>query len=218
MAHYATQVGIALFVIVVLALVTGHLLRSARDPESWAGRQVGRLGRSGPARWLGRRFPVQIAWLARRFQAGVPTGFALTVAVLTLCACASSFGSLTNSVLNHINSARFDPRVLAFVVGHRQPWLTGLAKTLTGLGSGFVLWPLVIGSGLALWRWRRTAARGLAGAVARRRLGLVDADQDPGRAAPAAGHGLAGHVPRPAAPCPLTPPRPSPPGACSGSW
>ncbi len=154
-AHYATQVGIALFVIVVLALVTGRLLRSARDPESWAGRQVRRLGRSGPVRWLGRHFPVQIAWLARRFQAGVPTGFALTVTVLTLCACAWSFGSLTNSVLNHINSARLDPRVLAFVVGHRQPWLTGLAKTLTWLGSGFVLWPLVIGSGLALWRWRR---------------------------------------------------------------
>ena len=154
-AHYATQVGIALFVVVVLALILGHLLRTAREPESWAGRQVTRLGGSRPARWLGRRFPAQLRWLAARFQPGVPTGFAMTVAALTLGACAWSFGSLTNSVLNHINSARLDPRVLAFVIGHRQPWLTGLAKMLTWLGSGFVLWPVVIGSGLALWWWRR---------------------------------------------------------------
>lgn len=154
-AHYATQVGIALFVVVVLALLLGHLLRSARDPDSWAGRQISRVGRSRLARWLERRFPAQLRWLAARFQSGVPTGFALTVAVLTLAACAWSFGSLTNSVLSHINSARLDPRVLAFVIGHRQPWLTGLAKTLTWLGSGFVLWPVVIGSGLALWWWRR---------------------------------------------------------------
>ena len=154
-AHYATQVGIALFVVVVLALVLGHLLRSAHDPDSWAGRQISRVGRSRLARWLERRFPAQLSWLAARFQSGIPTGFALTVAVLTLGACAWSFGSLTNSVLSHINSARLDPRVLAFVIGHRQPWLTGLAKTLTWLGSGFVLWPVVIGSGLALWWWRR---------------------------------------------------------------
>ncbi len=154
-AHYATQVGIALFLVVVLALLLGHLLRSARDPDSWAGRQISRVGRSRLARWLERRFPAQLRWLAARFQSGVPTGFALTVAVLTLGACAWSFGSLTNSVLSHINSTRLDPRVLAFVIGHRQPWLSGLAKTLTWLGSGFVLWPVVIGSGLALWWWRR---------------------------------------------------------------
>ena len=196
-AHYATQVGIALFLVVVLALLLGHLLRSARDPDSWAGRQISRVGRSRLARWLERRFPAQLRWLAARFQSGVPTGFALTVAVLTLGACAWSLGSLTNSVLSHINSARLDPRVLAFVIGHRQPWLTGLAKTLTWLGSGFVLWPVVIGSGLALWWWRREWLPAVsAGAVARRSLGLVDAGQDPGRAAPAAGRGLAGHVPR----------------------
>ena len=154
-AHYATQVGIALFAVVVLALVLGHLLRSAREPDSWTGRQVSRVSRSRLARWLGRRFPAQLAWLAVRFQPGVPTGFSLTVAVLTLGACGWAFGSLTNSVLHHINSARFDPQVLTFFVSHRAPWLTGLAKTLTWLGSGFVLWPVVIGAGLALWRWRR---------------------------------------------------------------
>ncbi len=154
-AHYATQVGIALFVMVVLVLLLGHLLRSSRDPETWAGRQVARVAGSRAAAWLRRRFPGQLGWLGARFQTGVPTGFALTVAVLTLTACGWSLGSLTFSVVHHVNSARLDPRVLSFVVGHRTPWLTSLAKILTWLGSGFVLWPVVIAAGLGLWWWRR---------------------------------------------------------------
>ena len=154
-AHYATQVGIALFLVVVLALVLGHLLRTAGDPQSWAGRQVARLAGGRPASWLRRRFPGQLRWLAARFQTGVPAGFALTVAVLTLAACAWSLGSLTFSVIHHVNSARFDPRVLSLLVSHRTPWLTSLAKVLTWLGSGFVLWPVVIAAGLGLWWSRR---------------------------------------------------------------
>jgi undecaprenyl-diphosphatase len=154
-AGYATQVGIALFVVVVLALVVGHLVRSARDPQSWTGQQVSRLARSRLATWLQRRFPAQLAWLAARFRRGDPRGFALTIAVLTFAACAWSFGTLTYSVLNHIHSARVDPHVLAFFVSHRTAWLTTVARVLTWLGSGFVLWPVVICSGLALWRWRR---------------------------------------------------------------
>ena len=154
-AHYATQVGIALFVVVVLALILGHVLRTARDPDTWSGRQLARVAGSRFVRWLERRFPAQLSWLAARFRRGEPRGFALTIAVLTLGACAWSFGSLTNSVLNGINSARLDPHVLAFVVSHRTSWLTGLARVLTWLGSGFVLWPVVIAAGLALWWWRR---------------------------------------------------------------
>ncbi len=171
-AHYATGVGIALFVVVVLMLIAGHLLRTAGDPHSWAGRQAGRLARSRPASWLRRRFPGQLGWLAGRFQTGAPTGFALTIAAATLTACAWSLGSLTFSVVHHINSARYDPRVLSFLVSHRTPWLTGLAKALTWLGSGFVLWPVVIIAGLGLWRWRRRwplavlPALSLAGAAA----------------------------------------------------
>jgi len=154
-AGYATQVGIALFVVVVAALVTGHLIRSAREPDSWAGRLASRLAASPPARWLERRFPGQLRWLAARFQPGVPTGFAMTVAVLTLVACAWSLGSLTDSVLHHDHSARLDPGVLRFVTGHRTAWLTSLARAVTWLGSGYVLWPVVIVAGAALWWWRR---------------------------------------------------------------
>jgi undecaprenyl-diphosphatase len=154
-AHYATQVGIALFAVVVLALILGHVLRTARDPDTWSGRQVARVANSRLVSWLQRRYPAQLSWLAARFRRGEPGGFALTIAVLTFGACAWSFGSLTNSVLNGINSARIDPHVLAFVVSHRTPWLTGLARVVTWLGSGFVLWPVVIAAGLALWWWRR---------------------------------------------------------------
>jgi membrane-associated phospholipid phosphatase len=154
-AQYATQVGIALFAVVVLALILGHVLRTARDPDTWSGRQVARVAHSRLVSWLQRRYPAQLSWLAGRFRRGEPRGFALTIAVLTLGACAWSFGSLTNSVLNRINSARLDPHVLAFAVSHRTSWLTGLARAVTWLGSGFVLWPVVIAAGLALWWWRR---------------------------------------------------------------
>ena len=130
-AGYATQVGIALFVVVVAALVTGHLIRSAREPDSWAGRLARRLAASGPAGWLERRFPGQLRSLGRRFQPGVPTGFAMTVAVLTLVACAWSLGSLTDSVLHHDHSARLDPGVLRLVTAHRTAWLASLARAVT---------------------------------------------------------------------------------------
>jgi undecaprenyl-diphosphatase len=153
-AGYATQVGIALFAVVILALITGHVLRSARDPQSWTGRQVARLAGSRLAAWLQRRFPAQLGWLAARFRRGDPRGFGLTIAVLTCGACAWSFGTLTYSVLNHIHSARLDPHVLAFFVSHRSAWLTSLARVLTWLGSGAAVWPVVIAAAAVLW-WQR---------------------------------------------------------------
>src|SRR6266851_6156810 len=100
---------------------------------------------TGPGRLLEpdrlrRRFPGQLGWLAARFRTGVPTGFALTVAVLTLAACAWSAGSLTYDVVHNVHIARFDARALSFFVAHRASWLTSIAKPLTWLGSGFVLW------------------------------------------------------------------------------
>ena len=94
-------------------------------------------------------------WLAARCRTGAPTGLALTAAVLTLATSAWSLALVTFNVVHHTGLARDDPRVLAFVTGHRAPWLTGLAKVLTWLGSSLVLWPVAIIAGLGLWRWRR---------------------------------------------------------------
>jgi membrane-associated phospholipid phosphatase len=122
--------------------------------------------------WLRRRYPGQLGWLGARFRTGAPTGLALTAAVLTLAVCAWALGSLTFSVAHHTGIARNDPRVLSFMVSHRAPWLTALARTLTWLGSGFLLWPVVIIAGLGLWRWRHRwlpailPALALAGAAA----------------------------------------------------
>jgi undecaprenyl-diphosphatase len=122
--------------------------------------------------WLRQRYPGQLGWLAARFRTGAPTGLALTVAVLTLAGCGWALGSLTTSVVHHTGIARNDPRVLSFMVSHRTPWLTVLARTLTWLGSGFLLWPVVIIAGLGLWRWRHRwlpailPALALAGAAA----------------------------------------------------
>jgi membrane-associated phospholipid phosphatase len=105
--------------------------------------------------WLRNRVPGRPGWLAARLRTGAPTGLALTAAVLTLAACAWSLAVVTFSVVHHLGLARADPRVLAFVTGHRGPWLTSLAKVLTWLGSTVVLWPVAILAGLGLWRWRR---------------------------------------------------------------
>jgi undecaprenyl-diphosphatase len=105
--------------------------------------------------WLGNRLPDRPGWLAARLRAGAPTGFALTAAVLMLAAFAWSLASVTFSVVHHTGVALADPRVLAFVTGHREPWLTSLAKLVTWLGSSIVLWPVVVIAGLGLWRWRR---------------------------------------------------------------
>ena len=94
-------------------------------------------------------------WLAARCRTGGPTGLALTAAVLTLATSVWSLALVTFSVVHHTGPARDDARVLAFVTGHRAPWLTSLAKVLTWLGSSLVLWPVAIIAGLGLWRWRR---------------------------------------------------------------
>jgi len=105
--------------------------------------------------WLRNRIPDRPGWLAPRLRTGAPNGFALTTAVLAGLAFAWSLAVLTYSVIHHTGIARDDPRALAFFTGHRTPWLTGLAKALTWLGSSIVLWPVVVLAGLGLWRWRR---------------------------------------------------------------
>jgi len=135
------------------------------------GGRAGRPADSRPvSRW--RRYSARLEWPAARFRTGAPTGLALAAAVITLAACAWALGWLTVSVVNHTGIAHNDPRVLAFVVSHRTAWLTAAARTLTWLGSGFVLWPVVIIAGLGLWRRRRRwlpavlPALALAGAAA----------------------------------------------------
>ena len=105
--------------------------------------------------WRRDRIRGRPGWLAARCRTGAPTGLALTAAVLTLATSAWSLALVTFSVVHHTGLARDDPRVLAFITGHRAPWLTSLAKALTWLGSSIVLWPVVVIAGVGLWRWRR---------------------------------------------------------------
>jgi len=104
--------------------------------------------------WRRDRIPGRPGWLAARCRTGALTGLALTAAVLTLATSAWALALVTFSVVHRLGLARADPRVLAFVTGHRAAWLTSLAKALTWLGSSIVLWPVVVIAGLGLWRWR----------------------------------------------------------------
>jgi len=126
---------------------------------------------TGPTEQISRG-PARPGWLAARLRTGAPAGLALTAAVITLAGCAWALGWLTASVVSHPSIAHNDLRVLSFFVSHRTSWRTVLARTVTWLGSGFVLWPVVIIAGLGLWRWRRRwlpailPALALAGAAA----------------------------------------------------
>src|SRR5262245_31659157 len=105
--------------------------------------------------WRRDRAADRPGWLAARLRTGTPTGLALTAAALTLAVSAWALASVTLSVVHQTGAARADPRVLAFVAGHRAQWLTSLARALTWLGSTLVLWPVAIIAGVVLWRWRR---------------------------------------------------------------
>src|SRR5262249_61755722 len=115
---------------------------------------LARLTMAMPLPQRGDGIPVRPGWLDARCRTGAPTGLALPAAVLPLATSAWLLALVTFSVVHHAGLARDDPRVLAFVIGHRAPWLTGLARALTWLGSTVVLWPVAVVAGLGLWRWR----------------------------------------------------------------
>lgn len=52
----------------------------------------------------------------------------------------------------------FDVRAATFVVEHREPWLTDVLERVRWLGSLAVLVPLLLATGVALWRSRGTPA------------------------------------------------------------
>src|SRR5439155_16443077 len=66
-----------------------------------------------------------------------------------------AFGGLTQDVVDHDETAKFDPRMARFVLAHRAGWLTASMKVLTWVGSTAVLIPVVVAIG-AWFAWRRS--------------------------------------------------------------
>lgn len=62
-AHLASRIGLAAFVVVVLLFAAGYLLRRARG--QWAVRLRERARTSRAVVWTGERFPAPVAWSRR---------------------------------------------------------------------------------------------------------------------------------------------------------
>ncbi|MDP9341389.1 MAG: bifunctional DedA family/phosphatase PAP2 family protein [Actinomycetota bacterium] len=163
----ASKAGLVLLALVVVGLVVGRLIREREAVR----RLAQRLAERPPLAWTRTRFPRQVAWVRLRLDPRAPRGFPLTMALTAGALCAWGFGALTQDVVGHDDSSRWDPHVESFVLAHRAGALTAMMKAVTWLGSTAVLIPMValVGGYFLLRRkdWRPLAklAVALAGAV-----------------------------------------------------
>lgn len=116
----------------ILALVVGWLLYRA-------------LRRSERVRVWSRR---RLAWLYRLDRT-------LVTALAVLGGAVWLVAGLTQDVVQHDGVVLDDPRLLHDVTAHRTAVLTPLAKLATFLGTGPVVYGLLIAAGLLVWRRTR---------------------------------------------------------------
>ena len=90
---------------------------------------------------------------ARHLGRAPRPGHLLTASLLTLVVSGSIFGFLVLRVVGSDGPIGADSRLLRDVVGHREDWLTPVARVVTNLGAGPLLYAVVITLGVALW-WR----------------------------------------------------------------
>src|SRR5262249_32370918 len=144
----AGRLGLALLALVVVVFLASRVYRSMRGGSAGS-----RLASARPVAWVGRRFPRQVAWGRRRLDPSSPTGWWLTFTVAAAALAAWVFGGITQDVVAHEELALRDPHVTAWVVAHRTPWLTGIMRVVTWLGSTAVIVPVAVVVGL--WFLRR---------------------------------------------------------------
>jgi undecaprenyl-diphosphatase len=136
------RAGLGLLALIVVGLAASRLLRRYADrPRLQAAGD--RLAATPPMAWIRRRFPRQVAWSRRRLDASDPRGFWLTFTVAAGGFAGWAFGAITQDVVAHDEAALRDPRVAAWMAGHRTGWLTAAANAAGWLGSAVVLAGLV---------------------------------------------------------------------------
>jgi len=112
------------------------------------------------AAWVRRRLPTQVGWLRRRLDPTAQGGLPLTGAVAAAALFAWIFGGLTQDVAAGEGAATLDPGTHAFAVAHRTGWLTVIMRTITWLGSNWVLVPLLLAVTVVLLRRHGRPAAG----------------------------------------------------------
>jgi membrane protein DedA with SNARE-associated domain/membrane-associated phospholipid phosphatase len=159
-AHWASRIGLAILALVVLGFGLKLAVRFTHRYPDRLGAVGDRLAATPPAAWARRRFPAQLEWLRRRLDPTMPGGLPLTAALACAALLAWIFGGLTQDVIAHEETARFDPRVHAFAVAHRTGWLTVIMRNVTWLGSSYVLVPVLVAATVVLLRRRDRRAVG----------------------------------------------------------
>lgn len=79
----------------------------------------------------------------------------ITSSIVGLCS-AAIFALILWSVLAHGGLTGADLRLATFVAGHRVGWLTTVMRVVTWIGSSFLIIPLGLAVGGALWLRRHT--------------------------------------------------------------
>lgn len=113
----------------------------------------------------------QTTFVANRLRPGDALGLLLTGQLAVLVVLGIAFGTVFDNVTENDDLAALDPAVSSDLIGTRQPWLNQFFEVVTWAGSGAVLFPLVLVTGLWLhhvsrdWRPFVLLVGGLGGAV-----------------------------------------------------
>ena len=151
-ASVAGRAGLLLLIVIVVAVAIVLAARWAARHRERVTAPLGRLWRTPRVQDLASR----ATRLAVRWSPGSVLGLLLLAQLVLLVALGAAFGAVLEDVVEGDELATIDAPVATFVIEHREPWLTGVFEVLTWAGSGLVLVPLLLGTGLVLWRVTRS--------------------------------------------------------------
>lgn len=102
-----------------------------------------------------------MAGFGRRVTSPALLAVAMLVGFAAILGCAIAAGELLGLAARSDGSTAIDSSITSWVVAHRTPALTSLARVLSTLGSQLVLIPLTVIATVALLRRRRWVLAGL---------------------------------------------------------
>lgn len=153
--HVAKRASLVLGIVAVLVVAVVLAARWARHHQDelrgFARRQ---LDRPYIARQR-ERYSRQLGFLAKRLRPGGALGLSLTASLVGVGLLGWGFGTVVQDVLAGDDSARIDRPVLRVFARHREHWLTTAMRLVSGLGSAWLLIPLVLVAGGAWWLYKR---------------------------------------------------------------
>lgn len=115
-----------------------------------------RLAAWPPVVGLRQRYTRQLDFLAARLNPAAALGLALTAQLAVLALLGAAFGAVTEDVVSRDELVGLDDPISRFLIEHREPWLSTVMEVITGLGTEFVLVPLLLAVGVLARRLRGT--------------------------------------------------------------